>query len=515
MTYEPIRSSRRDVLKGALAASLAGSGSVEAAQAAADGATAETAPNAVARENARPGDRDWQLTRVRIDPPKGYRSPFIEGYCDRQSVAAGETIAFKVSTNPPVEFQLEIFRMGWYGGAGARRMTTLGPFQGTVQPDPEVGPRRVRECRWTTTCELKIPDDWTSGVYLGRLTTLGGRDGSGYWQSYVVFVVRDTRRADVVFQVSDNTWQAYNRWPDDYSLYTAPGGAHVPGVAVSFDRPYAKYPQIFEAPQSVGSGEFLLWEYPLLFWLEKHGYDVTYCSNSDVLDVAEPTRGRVFLSVGHDEYWDLRQYTALKNAVDAGTSILFLSANTAYMVSPFTPSSDGRANRVITREASFGPMSEEETKAYGHMMGPFPSAGPDEALLLGAKTTVPFNGGGDFVCTKPDHWLYAGTGMKQGDRIPGLIGWEYHGEPADIAGLEIVAEGTVLAGGTRPGHWTSTIYPGPKGNFVFNAATIWWSQGLSSPPGHMLPWSHWSRPHGPDERVEQMTHNLLRKALNV
>jgi hypothetical protein len=116
--------------------------------------------------------------------------------------------------------------------------------------------------------------------------------------------------------------------------------------------------------------------------------------------------------------------------------------------------------------------------------------------------------------TKPEHWLFTGTGMKKGDRIPGLVGWEYHGDPpTDLPGLEVVAEGTAWVGGTRPQHWTATIYPGPKGNLVFNASSIFWSQGLSIPPGHMLPWSHWSRPHGPDPRVQQITHNVLRKAL--
>ena len=93
--------------------------------------------------------------------------------------------------------------------------------------------------------------------------------------------------------------------------------------------------------------------------------------------------------------------------------------------------------------------------------------------------------------------------MKKGDRIPGLVGWEYHGDPADIPGLEVVAEGTAAGNGgdADPQHWTATIYPGPKGNFVFNASTIFWAQGLALPPGHMLPWSHWTRPHGPDERV--------------
>jgi hypothetical protein len=104
--------------------------------------------------------------------------------------------------------------------------------------------------------------------------------------------------------------------------------------------------------------------------------------------------------------------------------------------------------------------------------------------------------------------------MRQGDSIPGLVGWEYHGDPPrDLAGLEVIAEGTAWVGGTRPQHWTATIYPGPKGNLVFNAATIFWSQGLSSTPGHMPPWSHWSRPHGPSERVRRITQNVLKRAL--
>ena len=99
--------------------------------------------------------------------------------------------------------------------------------------------------------------------------------------------------------------------------------------------------------------------------------------------------------------------------------------------------------------------------------------------------------------------------MKQGDRIPGLVGWEFHGDPADLPGLEVLGEGNVRSWGTTPGRWAATIYPGPKGNFVFNASTIWWAQGLSSPPGHMLPYSHYGRPHGPDPRVERITRNIL------
>ncbi|MEX2261749.1 MAG: N,N-dimethylformamidase beta subunit family domain-containing protein [Bryobacteraceae bacterium] len=487
---------RRDLLKGAL---LAASGSLAPA--------ADT--QLIRRENQKSGARDWQLTRLRLDKRNGFRSPWIEGYCSHQSIEAGQTLRIFASTNPPARFNLEIFRMGYYGGLGARLMTTLGPFAGKVQPDPEIGARRLRECRWEATASLTIPKDWVSGVYLGRLNILPESKTSGAWQSYIVFIVRDRRRADVLFQCSDNTWQAYNRWPDDYSLYTSPAGSLVGGVDVSFDRPYGKYAQIFEAPQSVGSGEFLLWEFPLAYWLEQHGYDVTYCSNSDMLDPECAPRAKTFLSVGHDEYWDLRQYENAKAAIGKGTSEMYLSGNSVCFVAPFRSSADNQPNRIITRAGRYGGLSEEEKRN----MGPFEVEGPNENLLMGARTIVPFNGGGDWIVSRPDHWIFEGTGVRMGDRIPGLVGWEFHGDPAALPGLEIVADGIALSGGTRPAHWTATVYPGPAKNFVFNAATIFWAQGLSSPPGHMLPWSHWSRPHGPDPRVQRITQNVLRRAI--
>ena len=101
--------------------------------------------------------------------------------------------------------------------------------------------------------------------------------------------------------------------------------------------------------------------------------------------------------------------------------------------------------------------------------------------------------------------------MQKGDRIPGLVGWEFHGEPAKIPGLQVVAEGPTFTGGDRESHYTATIYPGPKNNHVFNASTIFWAQGLAAPPGHMPPHSHHGRPHGPDPRVQRITRNVLER----
>jgi hypothetical protein len=470
--------------------------------------------NPIVQENTREGSNDWQLTRVRLDAgATGFRASAVEGYCSKQSVKAGEQINFMVSTKPVAKYLIEIFRLGWYGGSGARLLTVLGPFNGKTQPNPPIGDRRLRECQWEASASLTIPKDWVSGVYLGRLSTLPEQSDQPYWQSFVIFIVKDDRPADILFQCSDNTWQAYNRWPDGWSLYTDPRAAHAPDVAVSFDRPYGKYCQIFEAPESIGSGEFLLWEFPLAYWLEEQGYNVTYCSNSDVLDASQLTRCKAFISAGHDEYWDERQYRAVKEGIEKGVNVVWLSGNACFAVSPFEPSTRGSANRIIWRKGLFGGLTPDEIKADEKVFKGISYRGPDESLIIGARSIVPFNGGGDWTCLKPEHWVFEGTGMKKGDIIRGLVGWEHHGSPAALPGLEVLAEGTVWAGGTRPAHWTATLYPGPKNNFVFNAATIFWNQALGTPPGHMLPWSHWSRPHGPDERVQRITKNTLQRAI--
>ena len=472
------------------------------------------APNPIRSENIEEGSRDWQLTRVRADA-SGYRSPWIEGYCSRKSVRVGESIDVMVSTDPARRFRLEIFRMGYYGGRGARLMTTLGPFEGKAQPTPSPGLKDVHECRWSPSTTLTIPEDWTSGVYLGRLSTIPDGPDDPYWQSYVVFIVADDRAADVLFQCSDHTWQAYNRWPSHYSVYSHPKGTQGPWADVSFDRPYgreAQFDTVVNDPLTMGSGEFLPLEFPLAYWLEEQGYDVTYGSNSDLLTPERGLRCKAFVSVGHDEYWDIRQFRSVERMRDEGVNLLFLSGNSICWVTPLQPASNGGPDRVMFRGGPYGATNDYAVRREREN-GPFPERGPDEGLLMGGRNVEPVNGGGDWIVTQPEHWIFEGTGMKRGDRIAGLVGWEYHGDPAPIPGLEVVGAGTAWVGGEVPQRWASTIHPGPKGNFVFNASTIFWAQGLSHPPGHTLPWSHWSRPHGPDDRVQRITRNLLDRAI--
>ena len=518
LDYRPDSIRRRALIKGAVAAGLSFATCAHGAPKTPEDppSPGSAARDLIRRENAKPGTRDWMLTNTRIDPETWWRCPWIEGYCSEMSVRAGDTLKIMVSTNPVSEFSLEIFRTGYYGGDGARSVMRFDSLPGKTQADPPIGENRLRECQWEPSVEIKIPNDWLSGVYLGKLTAK--KEGL---QSYVIFIVRDDRPCDLLFQCSDVTWHAYNSWPDDrWSLYHDDKDIYKPNGRkkwstgpdtgwVSFDRPYALFCQdhLVDNPSAQGSGEFLLWEFPLSYWLEQHGYDVSYISNVDThADGPGLQRAKGFISVGHDEYWTRTMFDNVSAARDAGVNLAFLSANSVWGVVPLLPSSDDRPHRIIRREGVF--LGEELGKRFGFKYPP----GPDAGLLMGGRMAGIDNGA--WTCANPEHWLFEGTGMKAGDGIEALVGWEYHGAPVrDLPGFQIVAEGETQ---TRMGKklsrpYIATMYDGPKGNVVFNAATIWWAQGLSSPPGHLLPKAFGANPKTPDPRVQRMTENLFKR----
>jgi hypothetical protein len=499
---------RRDLLK---IAAATGVGSAVAPLAMAVAGPTPRRKEFIRAENDKAGTTDWLLRNTRVDPKTKYRCPWIEGYCSHTSIRANETLRIMVSTNPPSPFVIDLYRLGYYGGKGGRFLRRLGPFKGKVQPDPDVGIERLRQCRWEPATEIVIPKSWPSGVYLGKLTAEREE-----LQSYIVFIVRDDRDCDFLFQSSDTTWSAYNRWPSQWSLYD--NGKKTwywgPGVRVSWDRPYGKYCQIFDAPLSQGSGEFLLWEFPLAFWMEKEGYDVSYISNVDThSDAGNLLRCKGLISVGHDEYWSLEMFNNIKAAIAAGVNVAFFSGNTCCGVISYSQSFAGVPNRVLSRIGQYGPIQEETVKSFPELKD-LKHNGPNEATLIGARSTFPVTGGADWICANEKHWIFAGSGMKNGDRIKGLVGWEWHGDPADIAGLEVLARGDVFNRGGK-GTYTATIYPGPKENVVFNAATIWWSDGLSAPPGYIHPSAHGANPKGADARVQAITANLLNRFRGV
>lgn len=457
------------------------------------------AANPTVEENRHPGTTDWRLDAVHLDRVSGssLRSPRIEGYASRASLYPGESVALHVSTAPAAAFSVDVYRMGYYGGTGGRHMMRITGLQGSPRAVPASGEGGLRECAWPESLRIDIPSEWASGAYLAKLT----RDDDGY-QSYAIFIVKSRQPSDILVQYSDLTWQSYNKWPGADSLYdhesrTSPYNEYLytgRESQVSFDRPYALYAQLQRVEETVGSGGFLLFEFPLAFWLERQGYHVSYGSNLDTdSDPAVLERCRIFLSVAHDEYWTGRALEQVTAARDRGVSLGFLSGNALLHEVTLEPSSTtGQPDRRFHREAWMR---------------------NDARPVMGSTTYGP--GNGDWVVADADHWLFAGTALRNGSRIPGLIGWEYHGPPyAEIDDLIEIAGSELRAiWSDRPLRHGATIYPGPRDNWIFNVGTIWWSQALAEPPGHVRGGSPEATTPGPDPRVQRITRNFLQRCI--
>jgi hypothetical protein len=329
-----------------------------------------------------------------------------------------------------------------------------------------------------------VPASWTTGVYLVRLNASNGDS------SYIFFVVRDDGGHEkYMFQTSVTTYQAYNEYggtslydnSTNGKVYSAPHA-----MKVSFDRP-------FDECDSNGAGHFLWYEYPMLRWLEKNGYDMTYITDVDTDTGVNPlTNHKAFLSVGHDEYWSMGMRTNVTNAINAGVNVGFFSGNEMYWQIRFEPNAAGVPDRV-----------EVGYKDYSNCQcppGPDPMWNVNNAILTNywnsAEVNMPENAvsgllyGGEvnnagYVVTNASSWVYAGTGFTNGMSIPGIVGYEYDkivNNGLTPAGFTMLSNSPVTnsENNNQPDIANSGIYTAASGARVFAAGTIQWGYGLDN-----------------------------------
>ena len=263
----------------------------------------------------------------------------IQGYATDISVNHGQTITFKVSTDATA-YRIDIYRLGYYGGLGARKVATVNPSASLPQTQPtclrDPGTGLVDCGNWAASASWDVPSNAVSGVYIARLvrTDTGGA-------SHIVFIVRDdTGQSDILFQTSDTTWQAYNRY-GGVSLYWG-NGPSPSGRAykLSYNRPFTNRVEV-----GTGEKEGFLFdsEYPMIRWLEANGYNLSYATGVDTERRGSDAlmQHRIFLSVGHDEYWSGQQRTNVETARAAGVHLGFFSGNELFWKTRWESSIDG------------------------------------------------------------------------------------------------------------------------------------------------------------------------------
>ncbi len=481
--------------------------------------------NPLLEENSLPGVKDWMLTRPAFERE-------IEGYASVCSASRGETIALYVNTAAP-SYTIQIFRMGWYGGHGARRIWGPIAAPGLRQPipssDSETG---LVDCDWQSPVTFAVGADWCSGVYLAKL-----EESVGHRQSYVIFVVRDDNDdADVVFELPVNTYQAYNFWggrsaygwgSGDGLPWGSTGGR--PAVVISFNRPFAASTNR-AAAFGMGAGEFLCnvqpvssgypissagWDYNLVRWLEREGYYVTYVANVDTHNFPELfNRRRVFISGAHDEYWSWPGRANIERALASGTSLFFSGANAIYWQVRSQSDGRGRADRHLAiykeRAGELDPVLLDKDPSNDHLTTTqwrLPPVSRPEDMLIGVSYSMdPVDG--DIIVSDASHWAFANTGLVNGSKLAGLLGYEVDGlaESAPV-GLRVLAASpaTNLIDPSKNVVSNTVAYVAPSGAQVFATGSIQWSWGLDD----------FNAPHLRKSRLSpaaaQITHNVLKQ----
>ncbi|HEV2762243.1 MAG TPA: N,N-dimethylformamidase beta subunit family domain-containing protein, partial [Pyrinomonadaceae bacterium] len=257
------------------------------------------------------------------------------------------------------------------------------------------------------------------------------------------------------------------------------------------------------------------WEYNFVRWLEREGYDVAYCTNVDAHADANFVRSRrAFLSVGHDEYWSWQMRENVEAARGRGVGLGFFSANTCYWQVRFEPGFNGAANRTMVgykyaapTEDPFATDTDGPNDRYVTTFWRDNPVKESEGALLGVMYTAdPVDA--DIVIEDPAHWSLANTGLRAGDRLAGLLGYEVDKLLLDIpAGTQRVASSPfVKAGVTDYSHMVSYVHA--SGANVFSTGSIQWSWGLDdfNAPALRTSRLNWAAQH--------VTRNVLARLAN-
>ncbi|MDP9406488.1 MAG: hypothetical protein M3P95_00935 [Actinomycetota bacterium] len=460
----------------------------------------------------------------------------IRGFPRQRSPVAGGEVVLHVATDAP-EFRVELWR------CGADLVLQAGSGWLPGRPAPAHMPHQdwsvANTDPWGRSLEpwaaYRLPAPEEPGVYVavlvegdgaGRDTTHPDRSTPDGRDAKVLFVVRPPapRPGALLAKLPLLTYHAYDVVHGDlfgptnddgtWCLYSLPRPGRLPvdpPPSVNLHRPGGGTGGVpydlwntdpFDAtPRQT----FAHWDWRLVRWLERAGYAVDWCTDVDLhrlgADLLRPYP--LLVSAGHDEYWSDAMRSAVEEWVDAGGNLAFFSGNTMWWRVAFDDT--GLAFARLHQWSDPARSTDPENTVLG---ASFRHGGERDR----DDHPVPVG----FRVQHADSWVYAGTGLADGDVFGGgpdeyVVGYECDGAAFDRADLEagrVVGpsgeDGTprdaliLGVGDLRPSGWgsgnaaaTMVLLQHRRGT-VFNAATTDWVRLLDRP--------------GP---VERITRNVL------
>jgi hypothetical protein len=440
----------------------------------------------VVAENDLPGTTSW------IIPPATPTG--IEGFSNRNYAAVGDSVNLYVSTTAQ-SYHVVAYRMGWYGGKGARQIWVSGQATGGVQPACPVTPgiNMVSCDNWQPSLSFPVTTAFVQGDYLLKLVGSGGQEG------YVPLTVWSPPSTATYLVINrsftEEGWNTYG----GYSFYQGKGPCALDSNSypvcnrarvVSFDRPF---------DTGDGAADFLGDEFPLIQYCERHGLDVTYVT--DVTLDADPQialHHKVLLSLGHDESWSYNEREAAQTAQEHGVNIVFFGAAAVLRNVRLQPSALGPDRE----EVDYRDSSEDPLDGHGN---PLEVTGNTWSSSPASWSEIPFVGelysgylsGSDsvpFVVYDAAAWPFAHTGLRNGSQLPGVIMSDVdHLGPGVSTPEDLQVLGhspiPVSEAYTNQGTWSGltysdmTYYTDPKsGAGVLDTGTVNWIAAMQQCP---------------------------------
>src|SRR5437667_6301245 len=453
-------------------------------------ATCEAPANPIEAENCLPGNPPGQWYVA------GAGSSNIQGFTTDISVNVGQTVFFKVNTSA-VTYSINIYRIGYYQGNGARFVASVSPSVAFPQSQPPClwdGSTGLTDCgNWVVSASWTLPRAATLVFYFAQLVRQETREAIP-----MLFVVRnDASHSDILAQTSDTSWHAYN----DYGGYSFYSGELGRAYKVSYNRPF-NVPNMY--------AWFFSAEYPMIRWLEANGYDVSYFTGVDThRNRALITQHKVFMSIGHDEYWSGGQRANVEAARAAGVNLAFFSGNEIFWKTRWEPSIDGTntpyRTLVCYKETLANAMTDPAdapiwTGAWRDpRFSPPADGGRPENALSGTLFGVSSPRNDPIMVSQADgrmrFWRntsIAALGPGQVATLPaGVLGYEWDvdsdngSRPAGLVPLssstlnvQTCVIGYTIGPCTATHHLT--LYRSSSGALVFGAGTVRWSWGLDA-----------------------------------
>jgi hypothetical protein len=403
----------------------------------------------------------------------------VVGYVSSTSARCGDVVGVQLSGPGGTSggtVRLSAYRIGWYRGAGSRLIWRSDPVRVVPRsvPSGATAPHLVQPI-WPAPITVTIDAGWPPGMYLLVPTGAKGPVGPG-----IPLVLRDDAGpAPILFMASTLTWSAYNDW-GGWNLYRGYHGPPGSGPRRTADR--ARVVALNRPLSGPGYQQMALMDLPVVRFAEQvaagRGLDLGYATDADV--DARPdllARHAELLVGGHSEYWTTSMYDGLLAARDRGVNLVFLGANNLWWRSRLERSSGAAApdRQAVYRFAAEDPSARIDPAAATVLWGSA-ALGRDPAAVLAASHAAIDVHGGLQMISAPD-WFVAGTALRVGSTLPGVVGNEADGfNPAahNPGATEVLAAG-VLRGSSGPVTVSVAYATGWSGSAVFSAGTTDWA----------------------------------------